>query len=52
MTSPTWHIRALTLLLVALSVVLVALLVSSCSSAYERTNPMPRICKELGKECR
>jgi uncharacterized protein YceK len=37
---------------VALSVALVVMLVSGCSSQYERTNPIPRICKELEKECR
>jgi hypothetical protein len=40
-------------LLVALSVALVVMLVSGCSDAYERTGkPLPRICKELGRECR
>jgi len=33
-------------------IALASLFLSSCSSSYERTNPIPRICKELGKECR
>jgi len=33
-------------------ILLIALLLAGCSSAYERTNPIPPICRELGKECR
>jgi hypothetical protein len=41
------------LVLVMVSVALAALmLLSGCSKDYERTRPLPRICKELGKECR
>jgi len=34
-------------------VLVIALLLSGCSRHYERTDPIPQLCKDLGKgDCR